>query len=612
MHESAELDDDVSATGQAGAGCADSSNTSAVSRRKFLTNAAFACPGALIAVSAHGKTGGPEFSESRDPGSATRSGSTDVPLTIGDIEAAERVIGLEFTDADRSLMLEDVQERLDQFAALRASHLENSDVPALLFDPTVGGKPPETLRGAMNWDESQDGGGMLDEEDLAFAGVARLAGMLRRGTVTSTQLTELVLRRIAALDPLLHAVITVTKERALEQAAKADREIRDGRFRSPLHGVPYGAKDLLAVGGYPTTWGAEPFKHQVLEKDAYVVSKLDDAGAILTAKLSLGALAWGDVWFGAKTRNPWNVDEGSSGSSAGPGSAVSAGIVPFAIGSETYGSIVSPSTRNGITGFRPTFGLVGRTGAMTLSWSMDKLGPMCRSALDCALVFDSLRGADPGDPASIEAPFPFDPTRDPQSIRVGYYQSAFQTDEDYDNREADLATLEVLRSSLGLDVIPVELPADLPIDEMTLVLSVEAAAAFDELTRTRGTDSMVRQERHAWPNVFRHSRLIPAVEYVQANRLRVVLSRRMADVFRSVDVVVCPTSKGKTLAMTNLSGHPAVCVPNNFIPVEGGEGRMSPRSITFVANLYRDVDALHLAHAYQSVTDFHQKRPPVS
>jgi len=440
--------------------------------------------------------------------------------------------------------------------------------------------------------------------------VAELSYLLKTRQVRSVELTELYLARLKRYDPVLKAVITYTEERAMAQAQQADEELDAGHWRGPLHGVPYGAKDLLAVPGYRTTWGAKPYENQVLDVTAAVIEKLDAAGAVLVAKLTLGALAWGDVWFGGQTKNPWNIEQGSSGSSAGPGAAVAAGLVPFAIGSETLGSIVSPSTRNGVTGHRPTFGAVSRYGAMTLAWTMDKLGPMARSAEDCALVFDAIRGHDPRDPSTRDMPFPFDPTFDVRQLRVGYLAEAFEAD--YENREADRQTLQVLRE-LGIDLKPIRLPDDLPVSAMLMTLEVEAAAAFDELTRTGGVDQMVRQGRNTWPHVFRVARFVPAVELLQANRIRTLLMQRMAEVFREVDVFVSPTFGGGTLQITNLTGHPCVCVPNAFHPLKDNplSPRRRPGSITFIGGLYRDAEVLMLAHAYQQATDFHRRRPPI-
>ncbi|PSQ69822.1 MAG: amidase, partial [Bacteroidetes bacterium QH_2_64_26] len=330
---------------------------------------------------------------------------------------------------------------------------------------------------------------------------------------------------------------------------------------------------------------------------------------VLVAKLSLGALAWGDVWYDATTKTPWNLDQGSSGSSAGPAAAVAAGCVPFTIGSETLGSIVSPSTRCGVTGHRPTFGAVSRHGAMALSWTMDKLGPIARSSLDCALVYDTLRGADPNDPASVDVPFPFDASRDVEGLRVGYLKEAFS--EEYDNRAADQKTLDVLRG-LGVDLTPVAWEPGVPVGALLNTLDVEAASAFDELTRSGGIDEMVRQGENTWPNVFRTARFVPAVEHTQMRRLRVDLMEQAHTVMQDLDVLVSPSFRGETLGITNLTGHPCVCVPNALRSVEEGpDVRRQPGSISFVAPLYQDQNALTLAHAVQQETDIHTRRPPI-
>jgi Asp-tRNA(Asn)/Glu-tRNA(Gln) amidotransferase A subunit family amidase len=540
---------------------------------------------------------------------AQSAASDDSVVTVEMIEAAAKLAGLSFTPAQLEMMVDDLNERLGDYDALRAVPLPNDLVPAFVFDPHLGGSPRPLDRAGMNWSPP-----IVDrpgsDVDLAFMTVAELSGLLRSGQVTSTELTDLYLARLKRYDPTLQAVVTLTEERAREQAARADAELAAGRWRGPLHGIPYGAKDLLAVAGYPTTWGSMPYRDQVIEETATVVRKLDEAGAVLIAKLTLGALAWGDVWFGGTTKNPWNVEQGSSGSSAGPGSAVAAGLVGFAIGSETLGSIVSPSTRNGVTGHRPTFGTVSRHGAMTLSWSMDKLGPMARSAEDCALVYDVIRGADPTDPASVPTTFPFDAGMDVRRLRVGYLADAFEGD--YANQQADRATLDVLQN-LGVELQPITLPTDLPVGAMLMTLEVEAAAAFDELTRTDRVDEMVRQTEDAWPHVFRTARMVPAVEFVQANRTRTLLMQKMAEVTADLDVFVSPAFRGDTLRITNLTGHPCVCLPNAFRPLEDqpASSRRQPGSITFIGGLHRDAEVLALAHAYQRVTDFHRRRPPI-
>jgi len=532
-------------------------------------------------------------------------------ITTEHVAAAETLAGLSFTAEERDLVVENLNEFLEGYEQMRAHDVPNSRAPAFTFDPRRGGaEVPEVPADADGADVSLPAVERpASDEDLAFASIPTLASLLREREVTSVELTELALRRLRRHDPDLNAVITYTEERALEAARQADRELDAGDWRGPLHGVPYGAKDLLAVEGYKTTWGGEPYKQQHIDETATVVEKLDDAGAVLVAKLSLGALAWGDVWYGATTKNPWNLDQGSSGSSAGPAAAVAAGCVPFAIGSETLGSIVSPSTRCGITGHRPTFGAVSRDGAMALSWSMDKLGPMTRSALDCGLVYDVIRGGDAGDPASRDVPFPFDPSTDPTALRVGYAQAAFEGD--YDNKEADHSTLEVLRDR-GVDLQPVALPSDLPVGALLGTLDVEAATAFDALTRSDRIDELTRQGEDTWPNVFRSARFVPGVEFLQMNRLRVRLMEQMHSLMSDLDVLVSPSFEGGVLGITNLTGHPCVCLPNALRPVdEGPDSRRQPGSISLIGPLYRDAAPLTLAHAIQQETDFHTRRPPI-
>ena len=399
----------------------------------------------------------------------------------------------------------------------------------------------------------------------------------------------------------LECVITLTEDLALRQAARADAEIASGKYRGPLHGIPYGAKDLLAVRGYRTTWGAMPYKEQVFDENATVIEKLEQAGAVLVAKLTLGALAWGDVWYGGKTRNPWNLEEGSSGSSAGSAAATAAGLVPFAIGTETWGSIVSPATRCGATGLRPTYGRVSRSGAMALSWSMDKIGPICRSVEDCAIVFKAIYGPDGRDPSVVDVPFEYRGRVDFDRVRVGFAKSLFE--DESEGKAHDEAALRVLER-LGAALVPIEFP-DYPVESLAFILSAEAAAAFDELTRSNRDDLMVRQVRDAWPNVFRASRFIPAVEYINANRVRYMLIQEMQKVMSTVDVYVAPSFGGDNLLLTNLTGHPCVVLPNGFD--EAG----CPVSITFVGRLFDEGTLLAVAKAYQDATGFHLKHPPL-
>jgi Asp-tRNA(Asn)/Glu-tRNA(Gln) amidotransferase A subunit family amidase len=523
-------------------------------------------------------------------------------ITPQTIACAEEIAGIKLEPEQRTLLVDELKQHRQRVERLRQVPLPNDVPPALVFDPVPPGGSVEAGRsGRMVRSRVAVRERPGSAEELAFAPVTVLSELVRRRKVSSVELTRLYLDRIRRLDPIVHAVITVTEERALRQAQAADEEIRRGKYRGPLHGIPWGAKDLLAVAGYPTTWGTAPFREQVIPEDAEVVRRLDLAGAVLVAKLTLGELAWGDVWFGEMTRNPWKPEQGASGSSAGPGAATAAGMVGFSIGSETLGSISSPSTRNGVTGLRPTFGRVPKTGAMALSWSMDKLGPMCRSVEDCALVFSAIQGPDGRDRSVHDVPFTWDARIRPQQLRVGYFQKAFERDEnDYPNKKFDLTALEVLRAQ-GATLVPVELP-EMPYDAMGMILSAEAGAAFDEFTRKGRVNEMKRQGRNTWPTVFRTARFISAVDYINANRARTIAMQRWANLFGGVDVIVTPTS-GPQLTATNLTGHPAVILPNGFR--EDG----TPVSITFLGDLFGEGKLLAVAHAYQQATDFHLRRP---
>ena len=536
-------------------------------------------------------------------------------ITVDTIASAEEVAGVHFDQAERELMLDGLKQQEQRIEALHKISLPNSVSPAIVFDPVPPGKkiPPPTNRPMVR---SRSGlrSVSADIEELAFLPVTELSELVRRNRVTSVQLTQMYLARLKKYDPVLKCVITLTEERALEKARAADAEIRRGKYRGALHGIPWGAKDLLAVRGYKTTWGAGPFKDQVIDADATVVQRLDAAGAVLVAKLTLGELAQGDIWFGATTKNPWKVDQGSSGSSAGPASATAAGLVGFAIGSETLGSISSPSTRCGTTGLRPTFGRVPRTGAMALSWTMDKLGPICRSAEDCALVLDAIHGPDGQDNSVIPADFHWDATLSPKKLRIGYVKSAFDTPVTdptdpkrtlHATKKFDDAALDVFKR-LGINLMSVDLP-DVPYDAMRLILTAEAAAAFDELTRSDRDRLLVQQGKGDWPNSFRTSRFIPAVDYVNANRVRSIAIQKWDDLMRTVDVIVTPTGAANLsqLVATNLTGHPAVIVPNGF----RDDG--TPVSLTFLGGLFEEAKVLAVARAYQEATGFHLKHPVV-
>lgn len=515
------------------------------------------------------------------------------------IANAEKTIGLEFTAAERKLMLADVNEQLARFEQLRAVSIDHSVPPAFAFDPRLPGMTFETQQRRPRYSRVPKLRVPSNLEDAAFWPVSHLAYLLRTRQVSSVELTRMYLERLQRLDPLLNCVVTFTDDLALKQARRADREIKRGEYRGLLHGIPYGAKDLLATRGFRTTWGAEPYRDQVFDYDATVIDRLNEAGAVLLAKLSVGALAWGDVWLdGVTTRNPWNLDEGSSGSSAGSAAATAAGAVAFAIGTETLGSIVSPSTRCRVTGLRPTFGRISRFGAMALSWTMDKLGPIARTVEDCAIIFDALRGPDGRDLTVTDYAFNYDARLDVRALRVGYVPRAF--DQERDNKTNDDTSLAVLQS-LGIRLIPIDLPA-LPVDVSAIVLVAEAAAAFDELTRSNRDDELARQVKDAWPNVFRYARLIPAVEYIQASRVRTQLMAAMRDRLADIDVYVAP-SFDDNLILTNLTGHPAVVVPN------GIDAKGHSSSLTFTGKLYGEAAALSLAKAYQDATKFHLRHP---
>ena len=597
-------------------------------------------PGALYALAAQGEP------------PATEAAPVPKAITSDLLEAAAALAGVPLTAEQRTMMLDGLNQQRKSYDAVRALHIPNSIAPAYIFDPLPAGASVDKQSRPMRLSKAPAIARTPSNlEDLAFLSVRELAEYVRRRKVSSTALTEMYLTRLKRYDPLLRFVVTLTEERALAHAREADREIAAGKYRGPLHGMPWGAKDLLAVKGYPTTWGAGGFEHQSFDHDATVVQRLDAAGAVLVAKTTLGALAMGDKWFGGRTRNPWNPRQGSSGSSAGSSSAVAAGCVAFAIGSETLGSISSPCTRCGATGLRPTFGYVPRTGAMALSWTMDKLGPICRALEDCAIVMDTIHGPDGKDLATRDAGFAWDADFDWRALRVGYLKDAFdphppaeaekpaaaQSDADRKKRAAaerdreiakqrreydrryEAAALDKLRA-MGVDLKPVALP-NLPYGAMSPLLTAEAAAAFDDLTISGRDRLLTEQSADDWPNAFRVSRFYPAVEYIQANRARALAIQQMAALFAQVDVIVTPSS-GEQLVATNLTGHPAVILPNGIrgndapIPpkVDDGDddaigGPGTPVSLTFLGGLYQDAELCAFARAYQEATGFQKLHP---
>jgi Asp-tRNA(Asn)/Glu-tRNA(Gln) amidotransferase A subunit family amidase len=632
------------------------------SRRRFLQVCASAglgqtlFPGALLALATA------KAANAQPPASA----APDLPkITAEMIDNAATIAGIHIDEPLKAAMIDGLNSQRDDVLEIRKLALPNSVAPAFHFDPVPGSMVLDTVKKALrispppHIDLSDHGSPDANAEAVAFLSLRELAELIRTKRISSTTLTKMYLARLKRFDPSLHFVITLTDERALKQAAQADAEIAAGHYRGPLHGIPWGAKDLLAVKGYPTTWGAAGYENQTFDYDAEVVKRLDAAGAVLIAKLTMGALAQGDLWGypagpgkpGARTRNPWNLHQGSSGSSAGSASATAAGCVGFAIGTETLGSISSPSTRCGCTALRPTFGFVPRTGAMALSWTMDKIGPICRAVEDCAIVLSAIYGQDGHDLSVQPAAFNWDASFDWRKLRVGYIKSAFDAPtmpplkaptsggdkemEAYNKRLArakayfaeatyDLkystATLDVLRNKMGVNLTAVEIPK-LPFGAMVPLLEAEGAAAFDDLTLSGRDKLLAGQEPFDWPNNFRVARFYSAVDYIQAMRARTLAISAMDGLFRDVDIIVTP-SQGVQLVATNLTGQPAVIVPNGLRgpdappsanPVDGAVdnngGPGTPVSLTFLGGLYADARVAAFARAYQEATGFHKLHP---
>lgn len=521
-------------------------------------------------------------------------------ITKNILQQAEKIIGLKFTDAERDTMLPDLESLRNDYETLREYRLANATAPSLMFSPLPYGYSIPEEAGAPEWNLPEDITLPDNNADIAFLPVHKLAHLIKTHQISSEALTKIYLHRLKTFGDTLQCVTTLTEELAMKQARRADREIAAGNYRGPLHGIPYGVKDLLSVEGYKTTWGANPYKNQELKNTATVIKKLEDAGAVLIAKLTLGALAMGDVWYGGTTKNPWDLQQGSSGSSAGPASAAAAGLVPFALGSETYGSIVSPSTRCGVSGLRPTFGRVSRHGAMALSWSMDKIGPISRSAKDNAIILEAILEKDPEDATTIDAAFNPDFTEDVKNMKIGYLKSFFE--EDYRGKRNDSLMLAKIKKS-GINPEPVAFPDDLPVESLQIILVAEAAAAFDELTRNNEDDMLVAQHRNAWPNIFRYSRFIPAVEYIQANRLRTKLIQQMHEFMSDYDVVITPSYGGNQLLATNLTGHPCAVIPTGF------DGKGNPTSISFLGNLHDEAAISEFAAFVQEITEYDEIQP---
>lgn len=523
-------------------------------------------------------------------------------FTKRDVKKSERLIGLHFAKQYRDTLYPYLKRNRSGFDSLRKYPVGNDVFPAVRFDPTPFGFEMPEQHAGNDW-VIPDNVEIPEPYDLlAFYTIPQLASLIKNQKITSTELTQFFLERLKKYQPMLQCSISITDSLALAQAKRADEEIKSGIYRGILHGIPYGTKDLMAVPGYPTTWGAAPYKDQEIDETATVIKNLEEAGAVLVAKLVSGALARGDVWFGGKTKNPWDTTQGASGSSAGSGSATSAGLVPFALGTETLGSITSPSTRNGVTGLRPTYGRVSRHGVMSLSWSMDKVGPLGRNAEDCAIVFEAIQGKDKKDLTTVDLPFGVDWKKDIKTLRVAYLKKDIEKDttESGNNLRNALKSLK----EMGIEPTAVEMPENVPYRGFDIILRAEAGAFFDALVRSGEVDMMVEQDQRSRANSLRQSRFIPAVEYLQANRQRQVLIQKMHELMKDYDVLISPSFGNDQLLATNLTGHPVIAIPT------GLDKKNHPTSMTFVGNLYDEASILLLAKAFQEKTAFDELHPP--
>ncbi|MDX6531915.1 MAG: hypothetical protein QOH41_4205 [Blastocatellia bacterium] len=551
------------------------------------------------------------------PSPSPRPSPTPLRITKEMMHNAEKVIGIELTDKQEDMALPGVNRSLDSFEVVRKMDVPLDTEPAVVFHPALPGfhikrAGPKTK---FKFGKNQPAQ-FKSVDDLAFATVPQLAELLRTKKVSSVELTRMYLGRLKRYGPKLLCVVTLTEDLAMKQAEDADNDLKRGKYRGPLHGIPWGAKDLFATKGIKTTWGAEPYRDQMIDYDATVVERLRNAGAVLVAKLSMGALAQGPKWFGGVTRNPWAPDEdrlGSSGSSAGPASATSAGLVGFSIGTETLGSIVSPASRCGVTGLRPTYGRISRYGAMGLSWTMDKVGPICRGVQDCAAALDALYGPDDHDLTVGTAPFNWSSDVPLSRLRVGYLKTEFdgagfqpQNDQQRQQMEQRRAMYQEALNALekaGVKMTALELPK-FPTQNIRYILTAEAATAFDDITRDGRVNQLSGQDAGDWPNSFRTSRFIPAVEYLRAQRARVLLMREMDKLMSQWDVFVSPAPNSASLTITNLTGQPAVCVPCGFL-------NNLPQAIMFTGGLYDEASPLRVALAFEQATKWHTMHPKV-
>ena len=525
-------------------------------------------------------------------------------LSKADIPAAARLLDLHFTQKEIDTMYEGVKENMVGYQLMHKQSLSNGVPMTLWQSPVLPGMQFSEKQEKINWNIPSNVELPANKNELAFYSVLQLASLIKNKKISSVELTRFYIDRIKKFGDTLQCLISLTEDFAMQQATAADAEIAAGKYRGLLHGIPYGLKDLFAVKGTKTTWGAAPYKNQVIDEDAYVYTKLKEAGAVLVAKFTLGALAMGDYWYGGRTKNPWNLNTGSSGSSAGSTSATVAGLVPFAIGTETWGSIVSPSSTCGATGLRPTFGSISRSGAMALSWSLDKIGPICRSASDAAVVFNYIHGTDGYDASAVNKPFNYKPATSIKKLKVGYAKNYY--DKISDTSRNEWKVLEAYKK-MGVELIPVDFPDSgvYQFNIMDIVISAEGAAAFDDFTRNNIDDEMTRQGKFDWPNTFRVGRLMSAVEYINANRHRYLLMQKVNEAMKTIDVLICPTrGSGNQSAITNLTGHPVVCMPTGF------DKRFNmPTSITLIGNLYDEATILLAAKAYQEATPWDEMHP---
>lgn len=528
----------------------------------------------------------------------------DSSIQKKDLISSAKLFDLSFTTKEIDTLYSDVIDNIANFKAMHNLPLANSVPLSMWQTPVLPGMHFNEVQKTILWKLDNTVQLPANKNELAFYSVEQLASLIKNKKISSLALTQFFIERIKKWGDTLQCVISIQEDMAYAQARKADAELAQGKYRGLLHGIPYGLKDLFAVKGTKTTWGAAPYQNQVIDEDAFVYTKLKEAGAVLVAKFTLGALAMGDYWFGGRTKNPWNLNYGSSGSSAGSASATVAGLVPFAIGTETWGSIVSPSTTCGATGLRPTFGSISRTGAMALSYSLDKVGPICRSAADAAVVFNYIHGTDGKDGSAVNKPFNYTPNKDIKKLKIAYAKNYF--DKIKDTSRNEFKVLEEFRK-LGVQLIPVNFPDSgvYNFNIMDVVIGVECAAQFDEMTRLNIDDVLTRQAKNDWPNQFRTARFVPAVEYINAQRHRYTLMQKVNEVMQQYDVIICPSrGDGNQSAITNLTGNPVVCVPTGF------DKRFNlPTGISFVGNLYDEATILSIAQAYQKATNWDETHP---